>query len=1010
MLGLSASLSRGAAVMRSFIKDNLKLYLDFKASKHNTLKFPCEGSTDFGSSASNKYIYLGTGASLRGQTSGSICGWINASNLTSYHAIITEWNNSGFMNWGLWTSGQNLHFDDGGGTACTATSDALSLNTWHHVCITKDGTTITLYVDGVQEKQITNGAASVDNNGTGNVFIGIKENLTDDFLGKMANIGMWHRVLSIEEINSVMRKNYSQLKSIEKTSLVSWWALDSGGLSSEETLTAGIQDEHNAETLGAELSPDVDFTLTGTQAGNTEGTYWRTSITDGKFSIANGTAIKVGGGTSQLQSTSTSLLTQNKVYKVTMTIDETDRGSYLAVDNTAIAVMLSDSTITQQVPNEVGTHSVYVAALSSTGRIITEFNYQMDGVISQFSVKEVTTNVGVVRQAITTTSVYGGNAPVLPRAVDVAREGEAEAIGNGSAVFDGNDYIRFSNPIIQNGDNKISIAAWVYADSGNGGHIFNECKSNGEISFRLTIDGGNNRYEFRIQHNVAGSPYQYEVTASSSAPMGNWQHVAATADLASNTRAVYINGIKVSTTSTESGSIQTSWTGATDTIFAMGVRPDSSPDTYFTGKIAQAGIWRGILTQEKIQAHMESTSYATIPASVKSTLVDSEEINDGDFTETGTQATSTQGAVWETETGWTIGSGKATLTDAASAGYDLVNSLSSSNDNTIVAGKIYKCVFTIESVNAGSVKTRLGNVDGQTFSTVGTHSDIITASNTNAFRLRSAAGFTGSIVCKDISVKAVTNELVGYWGLDADNSPKLPDFNGSNNYVNLGRINLYQGAFSVSYWLYHDTNNATRGHFLLPYNESSWDSPYARWMIRTEATASLNTCIGTWSTNAESSTMNTGVWQHVAIKFDGTTDASGYEVWVDNVRKHNLASSVASLTDEGNSLYMGTVHGLYTGDTEMFDGFIHNVAFFTNTNISDANIASIYALGKDGDVRDVLTPQHYYNHSISNWASGSGGITDIVGDKSGTLVGTAQTLTAYKVNDLTNNGNDGDLK
>ena len=30
--------------------------------------------------------------------------------------------------------------------------------------------------------------------------------------------------------------------------------------------------------------------------------------------------------------------------------------------------------------------------------------------------------------------------------------------------------------------------------------------------------------------------------------------------------------------------------------------------------------------------------------------------------------------------------------------------------------------------------------------------DIITASNTNAFRLRSAAGFTGSIVCKDISV------------------------------------------------------------------------------------------------------------------------------------------------------------------------------------------------------------------------------------------------------------------
>ena len=99
MLGLSASISKAAASMRSYVKDNLKLYLDFKENKSNTLKFPCEGSTDFGSSASNYYINLGTGASLRGQTSGSICGWINASNLTSYHAIITEWNNGGFMNW-----------------------------------------------------------------------------------------------------------------------------------------------------------------------------------------------------------------------------------------------------------------------------------------------------------------------------------------------------------------------------------------------------------------------------------------------------------------------------------------------------------------------------------------------------------------------------------------------------------------------------------------------------------------------------------------------------------------------------------------------------------------------------------------------------------------------------------------------------------------------------------------------------------------------------------------------
>ena len=39
--------------------------------------------------------------------------------------------------------------------------------------------------------------------------------------------------------------------------------------------------------------------------------------------------------------------------------------------------------------------------------------------------------------AIINSNVYGGNAPILPRAVDVAKEGQADAIGNGSASFNG---------------------------------------------------------------------------------------------------------------------------------------------------------------------------------------------------------------------------------------------------------------------------------------------------------------------------------------------------------------------------------------------------------------------------------------------------------------------------------------------------------------------------------------------------------------------------------------------
>jgi hypothetical protein len=123
-----------------------------------------------------------------------------------------------------------------------------------------------------------------------------------------------------------------------------------------------------------------------------------------------------------------------------------------------------------------------------------------------------------------------------------------------------------------------------------------------------------------------------------------------------------------------------------------------------------------------------------------------------------------------------------------------------------------------------------------------------------------------------------------------------------------------------------------------------------------------------------------------------------------------VSSSQATLTDDGSNLYMGTSYGIYNNSSEMFDGFIHNVAFMTSAVISDANIASIYALGKDGDFRTVLTPNHYYNHNISAWASGSGAIPDIVGDKNGTLSGTAQSLRSYVATDSTDNNNDGDLK
>ena len=62
MLGLSSSIAKATASMRSYVKDNLKLYLDFKQTSHNTLKFPCEGSTSF--DGTDDYINIADDSTL----------------------------------------------------------------------------------------------------------------------------------------------------------------------------------------------------------------------------------------------------------------------------------------------------------------------------------------------------------------------------------------------------------------------------------------------------------------------------------------------------------------------------------------------------------------------------------------------------------------------------------------------------------------------------------------------------------------------------------------------------------------------------------------------------------------------------------------------------------------------------------------------------------------------------------------------------------------------------------
>ena len=91
LIGINRAISGIRSAGLSYIKDNLKLYLDFKANKHDTLKFPCEGSTDFDSS---DYIDCGDINDLDSASALTISAWVKCDSTSGAHVIVSKYSAS----------------------------------------------------------------------------------------------------------------------------------------------------------------------------------------------------------------------------------------------------------------------------------------------------------------------------------------------------------------------------------------------------------------------------------------------------------------------------------------------------------------------------------------------------------------------------------------------------------------------------------------------------------------------------------------------------------------------------------------------------------------------------------------------------------------------------------------------------------------------------------------------------------------------------------------------------
>ncbi|MBP9716737.1 MAG: DUF2341 domain-containing protein [Candidatus Levybacteria bacterium] len=169
-----------------------------------------DGLNDFVSIANNP-------THLRITTDLSISAWINLSNTSSEHDIVSKKGAAGQYGYRLnTTSSGNVQFEisSNGSTVRAATSSAtLATNKWYHVVgVYNPGNSITVYVDGRQSGQVTTAMPASIHSSTANVNIGAENNGASNlFAGAIDEPKIYSGTLTPEQVKVDFNRGSSQV-------------------------------------------------------------------------------------------------------------------------------------------------------------------------------------------------------------------------------------------------------------------------------------------------------------------------------------------------------------------------------------------------------------------------------------------------------------------------------------------------------------------------------------------------------------------------------------------------------------------------------------------------------------------------------------------------------------------------------------------------------------------------------------------------------------------------------
>ena len=179
---------------------------------------PSQGSAVF--NGTSDYIETNTPFSYTNHT---VAAWVYANDTAANKEIFDNRTSigNGFLLY--LNSSESILYRLNGLTDLTSTNSFA--NDWIFVVGTYDGTTQKLYINGSLDKSQNISTSIIT---TTDAIIGrYTQTTTNYYSGNLANVAIWNRALSSDEINSVMWKQYQDLNTAEISGLKAWYSLDS---------------------------------------------------------------------------------------------------------------------------------------------------------------------------------------------------------------------------------------------------------------------------------------------------------------------------------------------------------------------------------------------------------------------------------------------------------------------------------------------------------------------------------------------------------------------------------------------------------------------------------------------------------------------------------------------------------------------------------------------------------------------------------------------------------------